>query len=205
VLGCTVADRLVPDEPVSGVTTGKRGPELRTLSVPNKVGGGSIDSEARVPCDGREGAARIEADRRCYESRRRAVRWGIVGKGEVTMRGPGRKTERPFSREESAALGETATQLLGPVTVDVYLNDSSYWRNVPRRVWAYTLGGCQVLKKWLSYREQAILGRPLPVDEVGYVTQVARRIAALVLLGPDLDENYRRAKANTYAFAGHAR
>jgi hypothetical protein len=69
---------------------------------------------------------------------------------------------------------------------------------VPRRVWDYTLGGYQVLKKWLSYREQALLGRPLTVDEVGYVTQVARRIAALVLLGPDLDANYRRAKANPY-------
>jgi hypothetical protein len=52
--------------------------------------------------------------------------------------------------------------------------------------------------KWLSYREEALLGRPLTVDEVGYVTQVVRRIAALVLLGPDLDANYRRVKADPY-------
>jgi hypothetical protein len=38
------------------------------------------------------------------------------------------------------------------------------------------------------------------VDEVGYVTQVVRRIAALVLLGPDLDANCRRAKANPYSW-----
>lgn len=80
----------------------------------------------------------------------------------------------------------------------MYLNDRACWRNVPARVWEYTLGGYQVLKKWLSYRQKAILGRGLTVDEVGYVQQVARRIAALLLLGPDLDENYRRVKANPY-------
>jgi hypothetical protein len=82
----------------------------------------------------------------------------------------------------------------------VFLNAAAYWRNVPRRVWEYTLGGYQVLEKWLSYREQALLGRPLTVDEVGYVTQVIRRIAALVLLGPELDANYRRVKAAAYTW-----
>ena len=64
-------------------------------------------------------------------------------------------------------------------------------------MWEYTLGGYQVLKKWLSYREKAILGRGLTIDEVAYVQQVARRIAALLLLGPELNENYRRVKAAT--------
>jgi hypothetical protein len=50
----------------------------------------------------------------------------------------------------------------------------------------------------VSYRKQTVLGRPLTVDEVGYVTQVARRIAALVLLGPELDANYSRTKGNPY-------
>jgi hypothetical protein len=36
------------------------------------------------------------------------------------------------------------------------------------------------------------------VNEVAYFRQVAQRIAALVLLGPDLDANYRRVKANPY-------
>ena len=116
------------------------------------------------------------------------------------MPGKGRLTERPFTPEEAAALGEVGVALLGPDTVDVFLNDMAYWRNVPRRVWEYTLGGYQVLKKWLSYREQALLDRSLTVDEVGYVTQMVRRIAALVLLGTELDANYRRVKAATYAW-----
>ena len=35
------------------------------------------------------------------------------------------------------------------------LNESAYWRNVPEKVWDYTIGGYQVIKKWLSYREQS--------------------------------------------------
>jgi hypothetical protein len=31
----------------------------------------------------------------------------------------------------------------------------SYWRNVLARVWGYYIGGYQVIKKWLSYREYA--------------------------------------------------
>ena len=55
-----------------------------------------------------------------------------------------------------------------------------------------------MLKKWLSYRETALLGRGLTVEEVGYVQQVARRIAAPLLLGPEPDENYRRVKAKAF-------
>ena len=80
----------------------------------------------------------------------------------------------------------------------MYLNDGAYWRNVPGRVWDYTLGGYQVLKKWLSYRERSILGRGLTVDEVAHVRDTARRIAALLLLGPNLDENYAAVTADPY-------
>jgi hypothetical protein len=52
--------------------------------------------------------------------------------------------------EVLAALGET--------TYDVYLNDGAYWMNVPARVWEYTSGGYRVVKKWLSYREERVLG-----------------------------------------------
>jgi len=34
---------------------------------------------------------------------------------------------------------------------------------------------------------------------------MARRIAAIVLLGPNLDDNYRAVKANTYPFPTTAR
>lgn len=87
------------------------------------------------------------------------------------------------------------------MTCDVYLNEVAYWRNVPERVWDYTIGGYQVMKKWLSYRERALLGRGLTPGETGEVrevTQMARRIAAILLLEPALDENYQRTKAATY-------
>jgi len=51
-----------------------------------------------------------------------------------------------------------------------------------------------VIKKWLSYREQPLLGRGLTADEARYVTEIIRRIAAILLLGPELDENYRAVK-----------
>ncbi|MGH9849611.1 MAG: hypothetical protein ACREBD_07100, partial [Blastocatellia bacterium] len=56
----------------------------------------------------------------------------------------------------------------------------------------------QVMKKWLSYRERELLGRALTLDEVREVTNMARRIAAILLLEPALDENYRAVKENCY-------
>lgn len=63
---------------------------------------------------------------------------------------------------------------------------------MPLPVWEYTLGGYQVLKKWLSYREAALLGRPLTVGEVAEFAHIARRIAALLALADGLDANYWR-------------
>ncbi len=65
------------------------------------------------------------------------------------------------------------------------------------QIWDYTIGGYQVIKKWLSYREDALLGRSLRVEEVQEVTAMARRIAALVLLQPSLDANYESVKASS--------
>jgi len=59
-----------------------------------------------------------------------------------------------------------------------------------------------VMKKWLSYRERALLGRDLRPDEARYVTEMARRIAAILLLEPALDANYMRVKAETYPWPG---
>jgi hypothetical protein len=85
---------------------------------------------------------------------------------------------------------DDALTLLGARCVDVYLNGASFWAAVPFNVWEYTLGGYQVLKKWLSYREQPLLGRPLYDDEARYFAQVVRRIAAILLMGPALDASY---------------
>ena len=76
------------------------------------------------------------------------------------------------------------------------------WRCVPSRVWGYTIGGYQVIKKWLSYRERPLLGRDLSPDEARYVTEMVRRIAAILLLEPALDANYAAVKADTYPWQG---
>ena len=88
----------------------------------------------------------------------------------------------------------------------IHINDDNgiastskvYWKNVHARVWDYTIGGYQVIKKWLSYREQKLLGRPLTTDEAREVMNIARRIAAILLLEPSLDVNYQAIKGATY-------
>jgi hypothetical protein len=49
-------------------------------------------------------------------------------------------------------------------------------------------------KKWLSYRDKDVLGRRLERDEVQHVTNMTRRIAALLLLEPGLDDSYEDVK-----------
>jgi len=186
--GRHVVALLETETAVAGVTGGAVRPELKIIAVPSRVGGGRFDP----------GAGELDV----------TARWGIAGKGGVTMPGKGRVIERDYSPEERAAIARGASALemdetaalacLGETTCDVYLNDVAFWRNVPARVWAYTLGGYQVMKKWLSYREHALLGRGLKLEEVDEVKNMARRIAALLLLGPALDANYQAVKASTY-------
>ncbi len=126
--------------------------------------------------------------------------WGHGGKGGVTMPGRGKVIEREYTALELAAFAEgmyaldmdvdDALACLGETTRDVYLNGVAYWANIPAKVWEYTIGGYQVMKKWLSYRERSLLGRSLTVEEVREVTHMARRIVAILLLAPALDNNY---------------
>jgi hypothetical protein len=79
---------------------------------------------------------------------------------QIVMPGSGHVTERAWTRAEHAALHVIAKRydmdfdvllvLIGPVAIDVQQNNTSKWEAVPSRVWEYTLGGYQVLKKWLS-------------------------------------------------------
>src|ERR1039458_7783894 len=120
------------------------------------------------------------------------------------MPGKGKAVTRPYTPAELAAFAESggdAAALLGPSTYDVYLNGKAFWSNIPSGVWEYTLGGYQVIKKWLSYREKALLGRGLSKEEARHVTDMARRIAALLLLGPALDANYETVKREAAHFA----
>ena len=107
--------------------------------------------------------------------------WGHFGSGDAVMPGQGRLQERPYTAEERVAQGD-AVATLGATTFDVHLNDRAYWRNVPANIWNYKLGGYQVPKKWLSYREKKVLGRDLRPEEVQHFTDTARRIAAILLL-----------------------
>ena len=107
--------------------------------------------------------------------------WGHFGSGDAVMPGQGRVVERAYTSAERTALGERVA-ILGETAVDIYLNARAYWRNVPATVWNYKLGGYQVLKKWLSYRERNILDRPLSTEEVQHFTDTARRIGAILLV-----------------------
>ena len=192
-LGRRVAALLDVEEPVDAVTTGSVRHELRPLGVPTAVSeSGQLDPAA--------GDLAVTAG------------WGHGGKGGVTMPGRGRVVERPYTEAELAAFREGLSDLsltydqltacLGGACYDVYLSERAFWRCVPARVWTYTIGGYQVMKKWLSYRERPLLGRDLKPDEARYVTEMTCRIAAILLLEPALDANYERVKAETYAWPG---
>ena len=155
-----MARLLDPETPVPGVTTGALRPELAAIAIPTTTGGG-----------GNMGDEDFEI----------TAGWGHYGSGDAVMPGQGRVEERSYTAEEQAALGD-AMATLGDSTFDIYLNGRAYWRDVPAKVWSYKLGGCQVLKKWLSYRESKVLGRPLAPEEVQHFTGTARRIAAVLML-----------------------
>ncbi len=183
-LGRQIAALLDAEHDVVGVTAGTVRAELRVIAPPVRVGGGPLNPEA--------GELAVTAG------------WGHAGQGGVTMPGKGRAIARDYTAEERAAIvgGVQAPRvteddifaLLGERTYDVYLNDVAYWLNVPAHVWEYTVGGYQVIKKWLSYRESDLLGRSLTKEEAREVMHIARRIAALLLLDPALDANYQRVK-----------
>uniref|UniRef100_UPI000470793C type ISP restriction/modification enzyme n=1 Tax=Candidatus Synechococcus spongiarum TaxID=431041 RepID=UPI000470793C len=142
--GRQLAALLDPDVPVPGVTQAPLRPEMAVIAVPSTTDGGNMaDADFAVTAG-----------------------WGHFGKGDAVMPGQGRVVERPFTPEERGAMVPWHGMLgllgsCGDTTLDVYLNDRAFWRNVPFPVWRYKLGGYQVLKKWLSYRERGVLGREL--------------------------------------------
>ena len=168
--GRQLAALLDSDTPVPGVTEPIPGappgsalrPEIAAIAVPSTTDGGNMTADDFSLTAG----------------------WGHFGSGQAVMPGQGRAIERDYTTDERAALGP-AIQTLGDTTFDIYLNDRAYWRNIPSAVWTYKLGGYQVLKKWLSYREQKVLSRPLHPEEVQHLAETARRITAILLLVVD--------------------
>ena len=193
-LGRQVAALLDTETPLAGVDTGKIRPELVKIAVVTRLTKDPLNLSLTAG-------------------------WGHAGKDRATMPGKGKLETCGYTAEEVEAFAPVAADvrrrmdaelkpevrlltsaatLLGQSTHDVFLNDTACWRNVPEKVWDYTIGGYQVIKKWLSYREHELLGRALTSDEAGEVTRTACRIASLILLQPELDANYQRVKATAF-------
>lgn len=179
-LGGVISALLDTESEVDGITVGTIGEHLRPLGVISatdlglRAGWGSRDTKGRV------------------------------------NPGKGRTETREWSQDELVALNSGFASIgmkevdglsrLGRA-VDVYLNAETCWRAVPETVWNYVIGGYQVIKKWLSYREESVLGRALTKDEAREVTAMTRRITALVLMGGALDENYDTSRVECYSWS----
>ena len=157
--GRELAGLLDPETPVPGVTAGTPRPELAAIAVPSTTEGRNMTGDDFAL----------------------TVGWGHFGTGDAVMPGTGRAVERDYSAAEREAMGD-ATAIFGATAFDVHLNDNARWSNVPAAVWNYKLGGYQVLKKWLSYRGKRVLERNLKPEEAQQFTDIARRIAAILLL-----------------------
>ena len=155
--GRQLAALLDSDTPVPGVTQAPLRPEMAAIAVPATTDGRNMSGEDFAVTAG----------------------WGHFGTGDAVMPGQGRVVERAFTPAERSEMGD-ALPALGETTFDVFLNARALWRNVPAAVWDYRLGGYQVLKKWLSYREQAILKRALRFEEIWNFTITTRRISAVM-------------------------
>ncbi len=187
-LGRQIAALLYTESNVKTVTSGTIQPGLRSIGVVTGVADDSINPA--------EGDLDVTAG------------WGHFGQNNVVMPSKGKVVERSYTPKERALIKEGAARLgltlkqtleqLGETTCDIYLNDVAYWGNIPANVWNYYIGGYQVIKKWLSYREKEILGRGLKIDEVHEVMNMARRIADIVLLQPALDKDYKDVKKSTF-------
>lgn len=186
-LGRKIAALLDTETAVEGVTSGTILEPFRSVGVISHVEGKSLKPDEHLNL---------------------TKNWGYRNKAGAIMPGGGKTIERDYTAEEKQAIERGAERLglpiedaltqLGERTCDVYLNDIAYWRNVPRRVWNYTIGGYQVIKKWLSYREIELLGRPLTTDEAREVMNIVRRIAAIILVAQALDLNYQSVKNAIY-------
>ena len=157
--GRDLAALLDPEAPVPGVTSGTLRPQLAAIAVPSTADGHNMAEDDFALTAG----------------------WGHFGTGDAVMPGTGRSVARDYNPTEREALGNAAGAL-GDSTLDIHLNGNARWSNVPAAVWNYKLGGYQVLKKWLSYREHKVLGRTMHPEEVRHFTHTARRIAAILML-----------------------
>ena len=136
-----LAALLNSDQPVSGVTIGTLEAPFQVIAPMARIDGTSVQPNELAVTAG----------------------WGHGGSGRPVMPGRGRIVERDtYTEDEIAVFGAAASARSEPIDVllerlgppiDVWLNDVAYWRSVPKSVWEFRIGGYQVFKKWLSYRE----------------------------------------------------
>jgi hypothetical protein len=171
-LGSQVAALLNPHAPVVGVDAAPLDLYQRTVAA--------IERVDRKPLNPGQGDLAVTAG------------WGIV-QPRAVMPGAGKYDVHERAATDSEGLTDVDRDALGEQVLDIYLNDHARWRGVPGAAWDYKIGGFQVLRKWLSYRDKRVLGRDLTTDEARAFTTITRRLTALVLLGPNLDTNYLQA------------
>jgi hypothetical protein len=176
-LGESLSALLDPDTPIPGVTQGKITPPLHMFGGLSRT-----DNKPLSPADLVVSAG-----------------WGHRTSTGIVMPGGGRVKQRPYTPAEAAQIDKRANELLGP-PIDIMLNDIATWRAIPAQVWDYRIGGYQVLKKWLSYREETVLGRPISKDEAREVSGMVRRLAAIILMTDQLDANYASARDDAFAW-----
>src|SRR5690606_37217789 len=115
-LGGRIAALLDTEQDAPGVTSGNLSPMFRSIAIISMSGGGQLDAG--------QGDLSVDAG------------WGHLGKDGVTMPGTGKTVERAFSDDEQRIFDGTATGL-GNNTRYVYLNEVTYWQNIPQAVWEY--------------------------------------------------------------------
>jgi hypothetical protein len=185
-LGARVAALLDTEQSVTGVTTGTLEPLYIAVGKLTRIGGGALSPQELAITEG----------------------WGRGGHGAPVMPGSGRLSSRDAYDDgelvalsgAADALGEDSAALIDRLgrPIDVHLNPVAYLKGVPTAVWEFTIGGYQVLKKWLSYREQEVIGGPLRATEVRDATAIVRRLTALVVMQPTLDASYEAIRASAY-------
>ncbi len=159
--------------------------------------------DSATPCDGIESGAFLKGLRHVGrftrtdgamieagdESLKVSRNWGFFGPRNIVQPGDGTLTARAATADENAAFIELGLGAQAEV-FDVYASELGFWNGVPRRVWETLIGGYPVLKKWLSYRDERILGRALSLAEAREFADIIRRLTLICALENQLDENY---------------
>ena len=180
-LGRQVAALLDTEQSVPGVTVSPVCPQFRVIGVLTAASGqlnpddGDLDLTAG---------------------------WGHGGKGGVTMPGKGKAIERLYTPAELAAwadpVGMPPPCSAIPPTISISTAKPSGATFRPPSG-STRSADIKSSKSGSATARSPLLGRGLTKDEARHVTDMARRIAALLLMGPALDANYEAVKRETYA------